>query len=96
MLGRDSGHCGMWRAALGGGCPRSLPPVAALTSVHIDGLLAAVSVGAVPIAVLIIITRRQRVCKGKRVTRDAPVCMMGKSGRAPLGAALGPHPLQRW
>lgn len=49
-------------------------PGAALTSVHVDGLLTAVSVGAVPIAVFIVIARCQRVCVGRQVVRDAPVC----------------------
>lgn len=62
---------------LGWGLPPVAPPMAALTSVHIDRLLAAVSVGTIPITVFIVITRCQRVCKGKRVTRGAPVFRMG-------------------
>lgn len=65
--------------------------MAVLTSVHIDGLLAAVSLGTIPIAVFIIITRCQRVCKGKWVTRDARL-QDGEVGLCSPQRCSGPSP----
>lgn len=94
-------------AVLGAGgsgapCPRFCPscpllqcPGVALTSVHIDRLLIPLSAGTLPIAIFIIITRRQGVCEGKRVGRDIPACRAGRAvpallPRGGLGAAGAP------